>query len=132
MKKNLEEELRQQYREFANIDDFNISQRVMRVPAEKHFWVERLIDAKKAKYKLLKEKKGIKDSIVQDLVSKNVTALTKQSLDKIEIHEAMEDINDRIHENEMLVEYLEHVVKAITFIGNDIKNILELRRMQEE
>jgi hypothetical protein len=53
-------------------------------------------------------------------------------LDNVENTDAIEKLNDKIHELDMLIEYLELCVKIISFIGNDMKNILELRRLQLE
>ena len=46
----------EQYEEFTKIDDFNIESRAKRVPAEKHFWANKLIESKIEKYSLLKQK----------------------------------------------------------------------------
>lgn len=126
------EEYVQEYMEFTKINDLNLEQRVMRVPAEKHCWVERLILAKKEKYKLLLTKKKTKETLTKKMIEGGIVNLSKQTLDSLENTETMEEINERLQELEHLIEFLELTVKNITFIGNDIKNILELKRMQME
>ena len=58
-------------------------------------------------------------------------ALNKQVLEDLDKTPSLENINQKIKEQEYLIEYLEKLVSQITFIGNDIKNILELRKLQE-
>jgi len=126
------EELKQRFREFSVINDMNMDSRLLQIPGEKHYWVSCLIDAKNEKYKTLKVKKKTKDSLTRKIIEEGVINLSKQTLDNVENTDAIEKLNDKIHELDMLIEYLELCVKIISFIGNDMKNILELRRLQLE
>ena len=57
--------------------------------------------------------------------------LNKQVLDDLDKTPSLENINQKIKEQEYLVEYLDRVVGLITFISQDIKNIIELRKLEE-
>jgi len=127
---SLYDDYRKQYTQFTSINDMNLEERIMRVPAEKHFWVERLIEAKRLKFKLLKERKVQKDANIKKAIQEGVVNLTKQTLDKLDNTEEIEIIDEKIQDNDLLVEYLEHVVKHITYIAQDIKNILTIKEMQ--
>jgi hypothetical protein len=120
-----------QYEEFAKITDFNLEDVTRRVPAEKHFWVCRLIDAKIEKDKLYRSKASTKHTLQKRIMEESPVALNKQVLDDLDKTPSLENINQKIKEQEYLIEYLEKLVSQITFIGNDIKNILELRKLQE-
>lgn len=120
-----------QYEEFTKINDFNLEEITRRVPAEKHFWVCRLIDAKIEKDKLYKQKAATKHTLQKKLEEEAPVKLNKQVLDDLDKTPSLENINQRIKEQEYLIEYLEKLVSQITFIGNDIKNILELKKLQE-
>jgi hypothetical protein len=120
-----------QYEEFAKITDFNLEDVTRRVPSEKHFWVCRLIDAKIEKDKLYKLKASTKHILQKRIMEESPVALNKQVLDDLDKTPSLEAINQKIKEQEYLIEYLEKLVSQITFIGNDIKNILELRKLQE-
>lgn len=121
----------QQYEEFVKIDDFTLESVTKRVPAEKHFWVCRLIDAKIEKDKLYKLKAHTKKTLQQKLMEESPVALNKQVLNDLDKTPSLENINQKIKENEVMIEYLEKIVSQITFIGNDIKNILQLKILQE-
>lgn len=120
-----------QYEEFCNFDDFNLEDRIKRVPAEKHFWVCRLIDAKIEKDKLYKQKASTKNTLQRRIQEDSPVVLNKQVLDDLDKTPSLEAINQKIKEQEYLIEYLEKLVNQITFIGNDMKNIIELRKLQE-
>lgn len=120
-----------QYEEFCNFDDFNLEDRTKRVPAEKHFWVCRLIDAKIDKDKLYKQKASTKNTLQRRIQEDSPVVLNKQVLDDLDKTPSLEAINQKIKEQEYLIEYLEKLVSQITFIGNDMKNIIELRKLQE-
>ena len=102
-----------------------------RVPAEKHFWVCRLIDAKIEKDKLYKLKASTKHTLQKKLEEEAPVKLNKQVLDDLDKTPSLENINQKIKEIEYLVEYLDRVVSLITFISQDIKNIIELKKLQE-
>jgi hypothetical protein len=122
----------QQYEEFTKIDDFNLEDVTRRVPAEKHFWVCRLIDAKIDKDKLYKLKASTKHTLQKKIMEESPVALNKQVFDDLDKTPSLEAINQKIKEQEYLIEYLEKLVSQITFIGNDIKNIIEIKKIQEQ
>lgn len=120
-----------QYEEFCKIDDFNLDERAKRVPAEKHFWVCRLVDAKIEKDRLYKLKASTKNTLQKKIMEESPVTLNKQILDDIEKSTSLESINHKIKEIEYLIEYLEKLVNQVTFIAQDIKNIVEIKKMQE-
>ena len=120
-----------QYEEFCRIDDFNLDERAKRVPAEKHFWVCRLIDAKIEKDRLYKLKASTKNTLQKKIMEESPVILNKQILDDIEKSTSLENINQQIKNQEYVIEYLEKLVSQVTFIGNDIKNMVEIKKMQE-
>jgi hypothetical protein len=120
-----------QFEEFVHIDDFSLESVIKRVPAEKHFWVCRLIDAKIEKDKLYKLKAATKHTLQKKLMEESPVALNKQVMDDLDKTPSLENINQKIKEIEYMVEYLDRVVSVITFISQDIKNILLLKQMQE-
>lgn len=119
-----------QYEEFTKIDDFNLESRARRVPAEKHFWSARLIDAKIEKYILLKQKKKIKDDVIKKILKESPVTLDKKTLDTIDSSYEMEEINDKIEMQVFLIEFLETLMKNVQFIAQDIKNMVDLKKIE--
>ena len=125
-------ELKEEFKEHVHLTPSNLDERVMRIPALKHYWVEWLITAKRERYKLLNDKKRIKKALIEAEVGKSVVSLTKQTLDKMEDRDELQIINEQLQELDFTIEYLDYAVGIMTFIGNDVKNILELQRQQME
>jgi len=121
----------EQYNEFAKIDDFNLEERAKRVPAEKHFWVCRLIDAKIEKERLIKQKDTLRHQLMDKVVAESPVKLNKQILGDMDKAPSLEVLNQKIREHEFLLEYLERLVNQITYIAQDIKNISEIKKLQE-
>jgi hypothetical protein len=121
----------QRYQAFANITDMNMEDILKMVPDEKHFWVTELITIKNSRNVLLKKKKKLKQALTEKVIKDGIVNLNKKTLDDIENSDQFEDINNTLEEMDSLVEYLELIVKNITFIGNDFKNILTLKQLQE-
>jgi hypothetical protein len=123
----------QQYQEFCGIDDFNLEDRAKRVPAEKHFWVCRLIDAKIEMDNLNKMKTTHRNVLKQKILTESPIALNEQVLStQVDKSPSMDTINQKIKEQAFIIEYLEKLVNQITFIGNDIKNIIAVKTLQEQ
>jgi hypothetical protein len=123
----------QQYQEFCNIDDFNLEDRAKRVPAEKHFWVCRLIDAKIEMDNLHKMKASHRTTLKQKILTESPIVLNEQVLNtQVDKSPSMDNINQKIKEHAFMIEYLEKLVNQITFIGNDIKNIISVKALQEQ
>jgi hypothetical protein len=120
-----------QYEEFCKIDDFNLESTSKRVPAEKHFWVCRLIDAKIERERLYKQKATMKHNLQQKLIKDSPVALNKQYMDEVDKSPSIESLNERIKEMDYVVEYLTRLVDNISYIAQDIKNIIEIKRLQE-
>jgi len=121
----------QQYEEFCKIDDFNLDAVAKRVPAEKHFWVCRLIDAKIEKDRLIRLKNRKREDVQQKLLQESPVKLNKQYLNKIDESDALVDLTQKIKDQEFVIEYLDLLVRQVTFIAQDIKNIVEIKRLQE-
>ena len=123
----------EQYSEFCKIDDFNLEERAKRVPAEKHFWVARLIEAKIEKGSLVKQRsRAIRHQTERISESNSLVKLNAKELEKqLKESPTIESIDEKIKEQDFLIEYLDLLVRQVTFIAQDIKNIVEIRKLEE-
>lgn len=121
-----------QYIEFCKIDDFNLESKAKRVPAEKHFWVARLIDAKIERERLLKKRKTRKDTLENKIRDNKDFAFNELEI-KRKANEMLndEDIAEQLRSYDFLVEYLERLVSCVNFIAQDIKNIVMIKQLEE-
>ena len=125
------EKYNQRYVEFARITPINFEDRVNAVPEEKHYWVTELTRKEHEKRVLLKAKKRIKDALTQKIIDEGIVSLNKQTLDGLEHSDKLEEINEKLADVESAIIYLDRIVKNVTFIGQDIKNIIAWKQLSE-
>jgi hypothetical protein len=117
--------------EELDLSDFNMKDVQMRLPGIKHKWVARLIQQKIElnKYKALKAEAiaNLSDSLRKEnpvLISD--PALAKQA----EKHMTVKKISDKIEECIILIDYLEKVEKVCSGTSYDIKNLIDIKKME--
>lgn len=129
-------ELLRRYKEEIGTDllitDFNIKDIQLKLPSRKHFWAARLIDAKITLQALHKKKKNLKKIIVTKIIAEAPVKLTQQTAEiAAESTDELTVIADSIKEYEFIVEYLEKVEKIMSGMGYDIKNIIEIQKLEQ-
>ncbi len=129
-------ELLRRYKEEIGADllitDFNIKDIQLKLPSRKHFWAARLIDAKITLQSLHKKKKNLKKTIVTKIMAEAPVKLTQQTAEiAAESTDELTLIADSIKEYEFIVEYLEKVEKIMSGMGYDIKNIIEIQKLEQ-
>jgi hypothetical protein len=110
----------------------NIGDKTKQAIGRKQWIVARLFDTKRELYKLQKQKKSLKQSIIDKLVEDSPVNIDKSTMSAIDNSPQLESINEQIKNCEFLVEYLDASVKMYTYIAQDIKNILTAHALQTE
>jgi len=114
------------------INDFNIKEVQLRLPSRKHFWAARLIDAKIELYSLQKAKKNLKKQLVKRIQETSPVKLTPQSAEfAVESSNEISSMNDQIKEYEFVIEYLDKATSVLNQVGWDIKNIIEIQKLEQ-
>lgn len=129
-------ELLKQYTEEIGRDlvvtDFNIKEVQLRLPARRHFWVARLIDAKISLNNLKKKQKKLKLAIAQRIIQEAPVKLTQQTAEiAAEKTDDMQLVAEKIKEYEFIIEYLEKVERIMSSMSFDIKNIIEVQKLEQ-
>ncbi len=107
---DLFKEYHQKIEEFLKIDELNMKDAQMTLPAVRHYWVGRLMFHKQEinKYKKLKEDAARK--LRARIQAEAPVGLTAKTLaDSVASHDVIRKIDDEIANNELLVEYLTKV-----------------------
>jgi hypothetical protein len=113
------------------VDDFNLKEVQMRLPARKHFWVARLMDAKVEKNKLLAKKKQLKKELTKKVIADSPVKISLSTAEQhAERHESVIKITNDINEYTVIVEYLEKVEKVLSSMSFDISNIVKINQME--
>ena len=126
------EDFKFELEEDTKIDEINLLDKQMMLPAIKHKWVARLIFYKRELNSLLRRKKEMREAVVQNLEKEGIPpGLPKSSLDKkIESSSPMIKIQEQIEDTEIIIQYLEKVENIFKTMTYDFKNIVDISRME--
>jgi len=114
------------------LDDFNIKEAQMRLPARKHFWVARLMEAKIKRNSLIRDKKKIKKELVKKVITDSPVRISQLAAESAaEKHESIDSLNKGIAEQDAIIEYLEKVEKILGNMHWEIKNIIDINKMEQ-
>ena len=104
----------------------------MILPTIKHKWVARLIEYKKLKNNLTKKRKSLKEEALKTITDQNIpSSLPKAALDKkIESSDVFKKIDEELFEAELAIDYLEKVESICRSMTYDIKNAVELEKLE--
>ena len=111
------------------IDQFNIHNKVNDIPSLKHYWVAKLIEAKIEIKQLEKKKKDLIKKVNEsaEVGLKLSTASMNNVISKSPV---IAEINEQIEELELIIEDLEKAEKIFNSTTYDLKNAIELMKME--
>jgi len=113
------------------LDELNLKEAALTLPAKKAKWVSRLMIEKSNLIELNKKKNQIIKSAVEEVRKESGVRLAQPVLERAaEKHPMVEEIHLQIKEKESVVEFLEKIEKTMQSIGFDIKNLIELIKME--
>ena len=122
-KKDIETELQ--------VDEFNIKDVSMKTPGRKHFWVCKLIQHKKNLLNLKAQRYNLKKELVKLIQQESPVKVTLPVAEKTAYtHEKMVELQHQIDDQELIIEFLEKTEKTFTSLSFDIKNIIEIMKME--
>ena len=114
------------------INEFNLKDSSMKTPARKHYWVSKLIRHKKNLMVLKKQRDNVKQDVVRKIIEESPVKVTIPVAEKASYkHEKMKEISQKINEEELIIEFLEKTEKTFSAVGFDIKNIIEIMKMEQ-
>lgn len=129
-----------EYKEFESIveavendlafNDLNIMEKAIKMPAIKHYWVGKYIRAKIE----LKKKEAERANLIKTLETSDKFTevnLSKESLRRMWMSSPkMQEITERIEELNFIVEYLNDAKYVLGRATDDIKNFIEIRKLE--
>jgi hypothetical protein len=121
--KELEEDLK--------INELNLKDYQLRLPAIKHKWAGRLI---RLKLELIQENKKLeklKKTLAEEVEKASPVKLSGPSINQmIESHATYKDYKAVIEEKKLSIELLEKTEKTLSSTTYDIKNLIEIMKLE--
>ena len=122
--KEIEEDLK--------IDEFNIKESSLKTPGRKHFWVSRLINHKRNLYFLEQELENTSKKLVNETREKSPVAISSVTLQNaVAESDIIKELILKIKEEKFIIELLEKTEKTFSSLTYDIKNIVEIMKLEQ-
>ena len=113
------------------VDEINLKESSLMLPAKKAKWVARLIIEKNNLNKLEKDKTNLINSVIEKLREDSITTLSFPVLkNNAEKNEDVIEISSKIEESKNLIDFLERVEKIMASMSYDIGNIIKIVQME--
>lgn len=117
--------------EFCQVDEFNVKEKQMKAPLMKHLFVGRLIRHKMLGGKLRAEKEKKVSTLMRKAIEESPVGLDHRKIsDAANKNDLVVDINNQIHYNGLIIEYLEKVERILSSFTYDVKNIVEIMKLE--
>lgn len=115
----------------VKLDQFNIRDCQMKIPAYKHKWVGRLMRHKQEVVRLNHQKYQLKKTIANKIQGSTTYKVTKPVAEKAATnHESIVDITHKIDDLNVLIEFLEKAERILSSMTYDVKNLVEIMRLE--
>ena len=118
-------------KKYVSVDEFNMKQIQMDLPATRHYWVGRLMFHKQEILKLKRLRKEAQKKIADRLEHESPVGLNPKTLEQAQQHHPLVGkIDSQIAEHELVVEYLGKIEANFRSISFDIKNLIEIVKLE--
>lgn len=119
-------------KEDTKINVMNIQEVQMMAPAIKHKWVARLVHHKMEINKIKSLINKAKDDIIERETKNSITIISRPSLERFaDNHDVVKRLKVKLEEEEFVVLYLEKVEQILKNLTFDIKNVVELMKLEQ-
>jgi uncharacterized membrane protein len=114
--------------EDTKIDQINILDKQLMLPAVKHKWISRLMQLKRQKVLLDRKKKDLKEQVLLKITSDGIpTGVPQASIkQKVDSSETIRKIDEDLKDIDIVIEYLEKVEKVFSSFTYDLGNATKL------
>lgn len=115
----------------VDLDEFALKEAQMKLPAIKHKWVGRLIRHKGEMERLQASRHNTIKQVAQEMIDTATYQVTLATAQKAaEKHSSIKAIDESIRECKLIVEFLEKSEKIFSSMSFDIKNIVEIMKLE--
>jgi hypothetical protein len=115
----------------VEFDDFSIKDSQMKLPAIKHKWVGRLIRHKNNLNKIKAERHDLVKRLAIKIKETSPYKVTDASAERASYkHEDVAALSKTIQESELIIEFIEKADKILNSMTFDIKNLVEIMKLE--
>lgn len=113
------------------IDELNLKDYQLRLPAIKHKWAGRAIRLKLEISNDIKESEQLKKFLTDEIQKNAPVRLTSPAINSaVEKHTEYKQLLEKIHHKKLVIELLEKTEKTLSSATYDIKNLIEIMKLE--
>jgi hypothetical protein len=125
------EEIIKELEEDLKINELNLKDYQLRLPAIKHKWAGRLIRLRMSVNLLKKQRENAKNDIMSEINNTSPVKLTQPVISSTaDRHSRIQELTIKIQETELIIELLEKSEKTLSSTTFDIKNLIEIMKLE--
>jgi hypothetical protein len=122
----------QQIKNDLEINQINIADVARKLPARRHHWAARLIEHKIKINELEKQKSNIIKEVSAKIGRDSPVLMSSKTIQNAaESSNDIQSINEQIATNKLIVEFLEQVQKNFFSTSHDVRNIVEIMKLEQ-
>jgi len=115
------------------LNKLSLDEQQLTLPSLKHKWASRFINHKKNLIKLKNEKKSIFKNLVHEYIENSPVKINLNIAEKAVINnKKILIIDEKIEQENLILEYLEKIQNIVNNIQWDIKNLIELEKLETQ
>ena len=125
------EKLLEEIKQFLHFDELNLKEKQLMLPSIKHRYATIYIQTKREMGNLFLERKLMLRKIVDEINKESPVKLSIIAAEKLAAdHETIAEIDNKIKNNELILEICEKSEKILSSASYDIKNLVELIKLE--
>jgi len=125
------DKLLKEIEEDLKVDEFSLKDKQIRLPSIKHKYAGILVRAKIEQVELLKTKEKVKKELISSLIEKSPVKVANVIAEKsVEDTSTIKKINEQLKEIELIITLLEKTEKTLSSMTYDIKNIIDIIKLE--
>jgi hypothetical protein len=125
------EKLLEEIKQFLQFDELNLKEKQLMLPSIKHRYATIYIKTKIELCKLHSERKNMLRTVVNEINKESPVKLSTSSAERLASdHETITEIDQKIKTSELILEICEKSEKILNSASYDIKNLVELIKLE--
>lgn len=125
------EKLLEELKQFLQFDELNLKEKQLMLPGIKHRYATIYIQTKREMGALHAERKRMLRNVVDEINRESPVKLSMIAAEKLAAdHETIYEIDQKIKNNELILEICEKSEKILSSASYDIKNLVELIKLE--
>lgn len=115
----------------TKLTSYNIMDLQLKLPAIKHKYVSRLINHKRILGELRLKRTAVAATVAKEIKDKAVYKVTEAMASKAASdHNSIKEVDDKIRETELIIQLLEKTERVLSSMTYDVKNVIELMKLE--